>query len=279
MRSSEEYEFVPGARILIVPPGATDVPFQGWNFGWVRDNTLLQYYENEEMYEAALSGEYTRAVFGINETLNTARPARIGLPYVWDGGYPNQFFTGYYSDPIPGGWASWQAFFVRDALLSPETAVDVPGRYYPQYRYSLRRFTSYLDVDLSCYDIDSAFLVSQFPSGSPGEFIFPLNDSIFVFVNGVLAYWTSTDLIGSGNVAQDRSTFLGRPGIFMNRNIPRFPFTDGWYLTLGGDRNIANIAPYLRDGKNVIDVIMDDYFEGGGMSRIDIEFTTTPDCD
>jgi len=279
MRSSEEYEFVPGARILIVPPGAQDVPFEGWNFPWARDNTLIQYYENEEMHDAAVSGEFTRAVFGTDETINEARFPSVGFPYVWDGGFPNQFFRGYSSAPEPGGWASWVAYFVRDALLSPETIVDIPGRYYPQYRYSLRRFTSYLEVDLECYDIESAFLVSEFPSNAPDEFIFPLNDSIFVFVNGTLAYWTSTDLIGSGNVAQDRSTFQGIPGIFMNRDIPRFPFTDGWYLTLGGSRNIANIAPYLRNGKNIIDVITDDYFEGGGMSKIDIAFEISGDCE
>jgi hypothetical protein len=278
MRSSEEYEFVPGARILMVPPGVQNVEFEGWNFDWVRDHTLIQYYENEEMYEAALAGEFTRAVFGTGEVINTERNPRVGYPYVWDGGEPNQFFTGYYSNPVPGGWASWQAYYVRDALLSPETAVNIPGRYYPNYRYSLRRFTSYLEVDLSCYNIESAFLTSVFPA-NPGEFVFPLNDSIFVFINGVLAYWTSTDLIGSGNIAQNRSTFEGVPGIFMNRNLPLFPFTDGWYLTLGGSRNIANIAPFLRDGKNVIDVIMDDYFEGGGMSRIDVEFNLTPDCE
>jgi len=278
MRSSEEYEFVPGARILIVPPGVTDVPFEGWNFNWARNHTLIQYYENEEMYDAAVSGEFTRAVFGTDESLNEKRNPEIGFPFVWDGGFPNQFFTGYSTAPEPGGWASWNAFFVRDSLLSPETREDIPGRYYAQFRYSLRRFTSYLEVDLSCYSVDSAFLVSRFPTNEPDEFVFPLNDSIFVFVNGVLAYWTSTDLIGSGNVAQNRSTFEGIHGIFMNRNIQRFPFTDGWYLTLGGSRNIANIAPYLRNGKNVIDVIADDYFEGGGMSGIDIEFTTTPEC-
>jgi hypothetical protein len=279
MRSSEEFDFVPGARILIVPPGAQNVPFEGWNFDWVRDNTLIQYYENEEMRRAAHSGEFTRAVFGTDEVINEAREDEVGFPFVWDGGYPSQFFTGYSTASEPGGWASWQAYFVRDSLLSPETIVDIPGRYYQEYRYSLRRFTSYLEVDLDCYDIESAFLVSEFPTEVPDEFIFPLNDSIFVFVNGVLAYWTSTDLIGSGNIAQNRSTFEGIPGIFMDRNLARFPFTDGWYLTLGGSRNIANIAPYLRNGKNVIDVITDDYFEGGGMSRIDIAFEISGDCE
>jgi len=278
MRSSEEFQFVPGARIRIIPPGTINVPFEGWNFNWARDNTLIQYYENEEMFELAQSGEFTRDIFGTGESINFERNPSINESYVWDGGFPNQFFTDYDDNPIIGGWASWRAFFVRDDLLSPETRVDIPGRYYPQFRYSLRRFTSYLEVDLDCYNVDNAFLVSQFESNFADEFIFPLNDSIFVFVNGVLAYWTSTDLIANNNVAANRSSFLGLDGIVMDRSIPCFPFTDGWFLTLGGNRNIANIAPFLRNGKNIIDVITDDYFEGGGMSRINVVFETSPVC-
>jgi hypothetical protein len=159
----------------------------------------------------------------------------------------------------------------------------VEGGYTP-YHYSLRRFTAYLDVDLSSYTVDSAYLVSQFPSDEEGMFIFPLNDSIFVFVNGQLAYWTSTDLIGGGNFPEHRLYFYGQQGDYMTKEYPddspppdaRFVFTDGWYLTLGGTQRIADIAPYLRDGKNVIDVFADDLYFGGGMSRIQADFFTTP---
>ncbi|MDR1117021.1 MAG: hypothetical protein LBL09_02090 [Oscillospiraceae bacterium] len=282
MRSSELFGFVPGARIPIqVPP---DGVFRGWNYPWARDSTLIEYFENTEMLQAAISGEYTQEALGIPESLFSEAGWLVGDNFVWDGGTPNQFFSGYFSGEVPGGWASWENVEIADdSLYSPETRVDIPGVYTP-YHYSLRRFTSYLDVDFSCYDVNSAFLVSAFPSGVADEFVFPLNDSIFVFVNGQLAYWASTDVIGGGNIAQNRLYFYGVRGMTLTKEYPddnpppdaRFLFTGGWYLTLGGSQQIANIAPFLRNGKNVIDVIADDYYFGGGMSRINVLFDTTP---
>jgi len=281
MRSSEIFGFVPGARIPNIVP--TDGVFTGWDFLWARSNTLMQYFENEEILAAAISSAYTQEVLGISEMLFNASDRIVDETFVWDGGSGHQFFTGYFDGAVTGGWASWANLEVPDELFSPQTQLPVEGGYTP-YHYSLRRFTAYLDVDFSSYTVDSAFLVSQFPSDIPDEFVFPLNDSIFVFVNGTLAYWTSTDLIGSGNIAQNRLYFDGMEGTFMIKEYEgsepppgaQFAFTDGWYLTLGGTQRIADIAPFLRNGRNVIDVIADDYYFGGGMSRINTEFSITP---
>lgn len=271
MRSSEIEGYVPGARIPEVP----EPDFNGWDFDWVRNHTFMQFFENSEILEAAIQGDYTREALRMNETLFPNNNILVDFTYVWDGGTPHQFFKDYSTEPQPGGWASWQNVNIpNNQLFSPQTREPDPEFYLP-FHYSLRRFTSYLDVDLKKYTINSAFLVSAFPSDEERGFVFPLNDSIFVFVNGLLVYWTSTDLIGSGNVAQNRLFFNGLRGIYMDRN-PRFDFTDFWYLRLGGENKIADIAPYLKNGKNVIDVIADDYFEGGGMSRIKIDFDTTP---
>jgi hypothetical protein len=260
----------------LIPP-ANDV-YTGWDFPWARSATLLQYFENQATLQAAISGEYTQAALGIPEALFDSNGIFVGDPYVWDGGTPNQYFKGYYTGNAPGGWASWANVDIADDdLYSPETRVNVPGFYSP-YHYSLRRFTSYVDLDLTCYSLDTAYLASDYPVDQFGRYVFPLNDSIFVFVNGQLVYWASTDVIGNGNVAQNRSSFLGVPGEILLRSNPisEYPFTDGWYLVLGGTDRIANIAPYFHNGKNVIDVIADDYYEGGGMSRFKLLFTTNP---
>jgi hypothetical protein len=275
-RSSELFGYVPGARIPLVPPA--DGVFTGWDFPWARSSTLLQYFENTAMLQAALSSAYTQAALGISESLFPGNGILIGDNYVWDGGTPNQYYTGYYTGSAPGGWASWaNVEIANDSLYSPETRVNTPGVYSP-YHYSLRRFTAYADLDLSCYSVDTAYLVSDYPRDALGRYVFPLDDSIFVFVNGRLVYWASTDVIGNGNVAQNRSSFMGVPGQILLRENPvtLYPFSDGWYLTLGGTDQIANIAPYFRNGKNVIDVIADDYYQGGGMSRFDLVLSVTP---
>jgi hypothetical protein len=269
MRSTETPGLVPGARIPNNPPPNGE--FNGWHFEWARNNTLIEYFENERMKDAALSGAYTREVFGLAEPLDP-QGTIIAPDYVWDGGTPHQFYTGYYSGEAPGGWASWQNPDVPDDLLSPETRVDTPG-VYSGWHYSLRRFTSYIDI--TCHvNIDYAYLHSMYPPFEDGQYAFPLNDSIFVFVNGRLAFWSSTDILGSETTKPIRSNFYDVSGSHIYNN-PEFVMTDGWYIPIAGPDARGNIAPLLREGKNIIDVITDDFYHGGGMADLSLQIETT----
>jgi hypothetical protein len=262
MRSTEDAGSVPGARIPNQAP--PDGVFNGWHFEWAREFTPIQYFENDRIRQAAMSGEYTKEIFGLPESIYD-RNLTTGFDYVWDGGSGHQFYTGYYDGDAPGGWASWGDPDIPTNLYSPETMVDTPGVYGP-FHYSLRRFTAY--VNITCLkNIKQAYLESQYPPEPNGDYAFPLNDSAFVFVNGKLAYWSSTDISGSQTTNPIRHTFYNVVGTPMPQDM-RYVFTDGWYLPIAGHNHLGNIDPLLREGKNVIDIIADDFYSGGGMSRL-----------
>jgi hypothetical protein len=262
MRSTEEPGYVPGARIPINPPA--DGVYNGWHFEWVRYNTLIEYYENERIKQAAESGEFSLEVLGLPEN-EFPLGTYVAPEYVWDGGEPNQFFTGYSTEDAPGGWASWNNVAVPDELYSPETRENTPG-VYGSWHYSLRRFTSYFTVN--CHvNIDYAYLESSYPPDEGGEYRFPLNDSVFIFVNGKLAFWSSTDINGSETTPPSRRVFYNVQGSPL-KDDDVVVITDGWYIPIAGPEHRGDIAPLLREGKNVIDVIADDFYVGGGMSDL-----------
>jgi hypothetical protein len=268
MRSTEEPGHVPGARIPLAAPA--DGEFEGWHFEWARQNTLIEWFENARVEEAALSGSFTREIFGLAEPMYPGGVA-VNFDEVWDGGTAEQHFDGYTTEAVAGGWASWQHVNVPDALMSPETRDNTPGVYSP-WHYSLRRFTCYFTVTCP-QNIAHAYLESQFPPDEVGDYKFPLNDSAFVFVNGKLVFWSSTDILGSQTTLPIRTNFYGVHGEPLGED-PNLRITDGWYMPVAGPEHFGNIAPYLREGKNIVDVITDDFYWGGGMAKLDLIIET-----
>ena len=85
----------------------------------------------------------------------------------------------------------------------------------------------------------------------------PINDNIYVFVNGELLFWggTSADHIGTYNGMSGNQAIRSENGKPLE--------TDGWYIP-GTFPSITN----LRKGENVIEVFTEDYEYFGGMSKL-----------
>jgi len=225
-------------------------------YGEVLEGTPLRYFENDgtraKANERALNGgEYVYAESG----------QITGAQYIWDGG---NFFTKYreQNGDVSYKWASWKHFGV-DGALNP-----IRGD------YSIRRFTSYFDLSDALYqNLLTAFIAAEDESGKM-SYLFPINDTVFLFVNGKLAYWGGTDIKEGHNQfgAMIREVFMGKDGVPVFSGVNDeyktiYPHTDGWCIDLAIHREDVDIKSLLTAGENRIDIITDDYWEGGGMNK------------
>jgi len=227
-----------------------------WSYSDIIKQTPLRYFENNQVRSKALA----LASLG-QEWLYDANKHLIGLPHIWDGGnyfplYKNQNGGVFYD------WASWEHFGA--SKFSAE-----------ECQYSIRRFSAY--VDYTADDLKNASSVFLAPQNELGEmsYLMPINDTVFVFVNGKLAYWGGTDIKEGQNQygALLRTHFSGKAGIPVRNGVNGvfkgiYPHTDGWCIDLESNRDFVNIKPLLKEGFNRIDVFTDDFWEGGGMNRL-----------
>ena len=119
-------------------------------------------------------------------------------------------------------------------------------------------------------------LASEDELGKMG-YLFPINDNIFVFINEQLAFWGGTDMTAGENQygALNRITFMGKQGIKVRNGINGmlqnvYPHTDGWCIDLEDNAESVNIKSLLYPGFNRIDIITDEYWEGGGMNQLQL---------
>jgi hypothetical protein len=191
------------------------------------------------------SSESTVAVFpGLGAQWTQAEGFAIPTPdtFVWDGGESGQYFTGY-SPRSDINWASW--------------ACTQPGR--PSSTGTdLRRFNATFNIPAG-----TNVTGSTLGSVNPGfENVIPMNDTIYVFINGQLIFWGGTISVN----APGTTHFLG-----MERRAtepqykPDFPETDGWYM----DGTFPPIPSGLfNEGLNQLDVFAEEYWVGGGMHEL-----------
>ena len=248
MRSSED-------AFYIMP---VEQSGDAWNYSEAIVNTLLQYFQTEGAKATALD----RANSG-KEWLYDG-DFKVGVNFIWDRG---SFFDKYKAENGNAAydWASWKHHGI-DAMPNTHDG-----------EYSVRRFSTYVDIPQEIFDGMTGVLLAPTDELGNMSYLFPINDTVFVFVNGKLAFWGGTDIIEGQNVwgAMLRANFLGLPGIPVINGINGalknvYPHTDGWCIDLEENKAAVNIKSLLKPGFNRIDIICDEYWEGGGMNRLQI---------
>ena len=246
MRSTELTE-----ESFLLPVGGSD-----WDYNTVFKNTPIKYFQDETVRSVANSrvasgGEYT---VGMPEQL-------VGMRHIWDNGdyfplYREQNGNAAYA------WASWSHH-------------GVSGNVEAKGEYSIRRFSAY--VDFTAAQLSSSKSILLAPEDELGNMsnLFPINDNAFIFVNGQLAYWGGTDVVDGNNQfgALNRTVFGGKNGIKVRSGVNDvfkniYPHTDGWCIDLEENSSSLNLKPFLKEGFNRIDIITDEYWEGGGMNQL-----------
>ena len=158
---------------------------------------------------------------------------------IWDGGTESQRFTSY-STTNSLNWTSWRQ-------VNP---VD------------LRRFQMTFDKPENV-NVTNAVIESEKNGSSIG-----INDRMYVFVNGTLAFWGGTN-VNSSMTINSVPGDLGVPvaGLAAGRDTGTYPESDGWFITQG-----VNIASMLVNGRNVIDIFTEEDAAGGGMDKLSIRY-------
>ena len=227
-----------------------------WNFDLTFSKTPIKYFENEDVRTKA-----NQKVADGSEVATPAGEQLVGIQHIWDKG---NYFDRYklQNADVSYDWASWSHH-------------GTSGNTEEKGQYSIRRFAAYVEYSQS--KLNSLSGVYLAPKDELGErsYLFPINDNVFVFVNGTLAYWGGTDIAAGNNQygALNRTNFAGQKGIKVRSGVNGvfknvYPHTDGWCIDLEENKAAVNIKPLLKDGFNRIDIITDEYWEGGGMNRL-----------
>jgi len=228
------------------------------------EETPLRFFETEAVRAIANA----KADAGLEFVQAEARQI-TDVNNIWDSGaFFNYYKNMHNPEALPYQWASWE-HFGQDGYVACWGTMTYAGD------YTIRRFTTYFDLSAELYDnLESAVLAPENNEGKMSYF-FPINDSVFVFVNGQLAFWGGTDHKEGENVwnAHIRSQFEGKDGLPVmggdNTLYQEFyPHTDGWCIDLAQQKEYVDISRFLVVGENAIDVIVDDYWEGGGMNKL-----------
>ncbi len=249
MRSSELKE---DSLILDVSTNSNS-----WSYENAFNNTPLKYFTTSGAQALANS----KAALG-QENVSPAQQ-QVGYDSVWDNGtyfekYKNENGNATYD------WASWKHH-------------GVSGNTVNKGEYSIRRFSSYINISSDeLAALESAVLAPEDELGNM-SYLFPINDTVLVFVNGQLAYWGGTDIIEGQNQynALNRAELMGQAGIKVRSGVNGifksiYPHTDGWCIDLSENEAAVDVKPLLSTGFNRIDVFADDYWEGGGMNKLNL---------
>ena len=227
-----------------------------WAYGSIFEATPLRYFQSTGAQTAA----NTKAAAG-EESVYAESGQKAGYENVWDCG---ENLSGEKSE-MYYDWASWKHY---------GTGTD---------SHSIRRFSSYVELDAEqYYSLSDAMLAPEDELGVM-SYLFPVNDNMFVFVNGRLAFCnadtaaraqTEKEYVFGGN--NGLLTRSGENYIFNGL----FPHTGGRCIDLEKYKDAVNIKSFLKLGENRIDIIFDEYNNGGGMNKLNLyceyEQTTLP---
>ena len=232
------------------------VDYDAWSYNEAFDSTPIKYFENADVQNKA-----NEKVAQGTEVAVSEGEQYVGIQHIWDlGNYFNQYKE--QNGNVFFDWASWRHW-------------GISGSEADKGEYSIRRFAAYFE--LTADEIANASNILVAPEDELGNmsYLFPINDNIFLFVNGQLAYWGGTDVVAGDNQfgALNRSTFMGMEGIKVRNGVNGvfqsvYPHTDGWCIDLNENKDAVNIKSLLQPGFNRIDIITDEYWEGGGMNRL-----------
>ena len=202
---------------------------------------------------------------------------------VWDGGSIGQFY-------LQGATREW------------DIATWHTKRFYWNGTSDLRRFRGEFTIPDGYSVFDDITISSVGNYTELGlENIIPINDNIYVFVHPkdqeindtnflqFFAFWTGTACQEAAKQVNNGEfiTFHGIPGTtphdykeVVGSPIPKeniLSHTDGWYCDATQD-NIGYIIKNSPDSAEfVIDLIVEDYAEDGGMDRLELIFTKVSD--
>ena len=247
MRSSETTDVI---KILKGNEGSS------WTYNALMTQTPIRYFETSTVRDKANELADSGLEWVYDKTKHY-----IGEQHIWDrGNYYNKYKNE--NGDAPYAWASWENFGANEFSKS-------------KMEYSMRRFSAYMsfsETELS--GLSGAKLAPKDELGQMSH-LMPINDTMFVFVNGQIAYWGGTDIIEGNNQykALNRTDFLGKKGIAVrdgvNSNLKNvYPHTDGWCIDISVNSSVVDIKSLLKPGFNRIDIITDDFFEGGGMNKL-----------
>ena len=227
-----------------------------WDFDQAFANTPLKYFENEDVRKKA-----NEKVAEKTEVATPSGEQLVGIKHIWDNG---TYFDKYkiQNADVNYDWASWSHHGISGDTVN-------------KGQYSIRRFAAY--VEYSQAQLDGSGGVYLAPKDELGNrsYLFPVNDNAFIFVNGKLAYWGGTDTVDGNNQygALNRVKFEDKNGIKVTSGVNDvfkkvYPHTDGWCIDLEVNKSAVNIKSLLKAGFNRIDIVTDEYWEGGGMNRM-----------
>ena len=227
-----------------------------WNFDEAFRNTPIKYFENEDVRTKA-----NQKVADGSEYATPAGEQLVGIRHIWDNG---NYFDKYkiQNADVSYDWASWSHH-------------GISGDTTNKGQYSIRRFAAYVEYSQAQLDaLQNVFLAPKDELGNR-SYLFPINDNAFVFINGTLVYWGGTDIVSGDNQfgALNRTAFMNKNGIKVRSGVNDvfktvYPHTDGWCIDLEENKDAVNIKSLLTSGFNRIDIITDEYWEGGGMNRL-----------
>jgi len=240
--------------------GESDVltmPASGsWEYKKICESTPLKYFQSQAAQSAAAvaAGDGSEAVYN-------AEGQTVGEDTVWDcGGYAGSAALG-----DVRSWATWPAEGLAENI-------------------AVRRFSSRFTLNSDqYYMLENALLAPEDELGNMSH-LMPVSESIYVFVNGRLAYWGG----GKSNITDSSAPPAGQNGRFgggaglpvrggtgsILENV--YPYSAGRCIDLESNREAVNIQPYLLLGENRIDVITAGQ-ESGGMSKLKLYCGQWPD--
>ncbi|MEI7885073.1 MAG: InlB B-repeat-containing protein [Clostridia bacterium] len=189
----------------------------------------------------------------------TAKLMPLTNSIVWDGGTAGQYFTGY-SVRSDISWASWR-------LIDCYSSEDEDDFYDESIDSNIVQASSEShNNDDNCNRINVRLFKGTFeiPQGvniitaklgtlSGGAFssIIPINDNLYVYLNGARVINGGT----SYSAPKDSA----------------YAHSDQWYMT-----STLNYASALHNGTNTLEAFTEEYNTGGGMSELIMEIETSP---
>jgi len=164
---------------------------------------------------------------------------------VWDGGLSGYYIG--YSFRSDISWASW--ICTQNPSGKSTSGTD------------LRRFNATFDIPAG-YTVTGGTLGSV---NSGYEDVIPINDNIYIFVNGGLLFWGGTiEVVNPGTthfLLMERRDTESQTA----QSKKDFPETDGWYM----DGTFPAIPSGLFvEGPNALDVFAEEFWTGGGMHEL-----------
>lgn len=245
-----------------------------WTLSEMISRTPIQYFETQELYEEAIKASSDSNIYNRGSSIleNISQRENVvgsnAINYIWDGATENFFARATNNQPIyqygvySHNGLKFATWLNTNYYISNPTAEQMTMTY--------RRFTTYVNDTANYKNVESIVLASVDENGVMSSTL-PLNDAIYLFINGKLAWWASTypySPLYHGSI--DNRIMISRD----DDTILTYPYVDGWVVDIGS----INLIDYMKDENGnieeniAIDIICEDYYDAGGMNKVDLYF-------